>query len=390
MRILLTNNRLDVRGGAETFLADLARGLQVEGHTVLVFGSDLGAKERMFEIDRLPVATDLENLPFQPDLIHGQHHLNTMNAVLSLPGVPAIYHCHGATWKEAIPAHPRLYRYFAASPTLAERIKAESNLADDRVEVFFNGVDLDRFRTVRELPAKPLRALFYNSYHKPGSPAFEAARWGAEKCGLSFDIISQHTNNLVTDPENVLPQYDLVFASGRSAIDAIVSGCAVVILGREGVGPLVTTDNYPKSRSANFAIAGNAPPLSPAQVAEEIDRYSAADAAAVTKQLRNDADSRALVKRMIASYEQVIAEHATTEPDLHAEMAATAHYFRRIVPIIQLVDKAQKEAGYSMQLADTLETLSRQLGDVQGEISEALSLPRIRKGGEEETKSAES
>src|SRR5579862_4781542 len=115
MRILLTNTILGTRGGSESFVRDLARGLQAFGHSVMAYSSDPKHQERLLESDVIPVATDLERLPFAPDVIHGQHHLDAMTAIAGLPGVPALYHCHGAVWREAIPAHPRIHRYLAVS-----------------------------------------------------------------------------------------------------------------------------------------------------------------------------------------------------------------------------------------------------------------------------------
>ncbi len=132
------------------FVRDLARALQARGHVVFAYSSDLGEGERLLESDVLGVSTDLEKLPFQPDIIHAQHHLDAMTALTALPGVPALYHCHGAVWREAVPKHPRIYHYLAMSRTLAERIMVESNIAADDITLWWNTVDTARFRTVRE------------------------------------------------------------------------------------------------------------------------------------------------------------------------------------------------------------------------------------------------
>src|SRR4030095_9893124 len=99
MRILITNHSLDERGGVQTAVRTLARGLERLGHSVMAFGSDLHEGARLTQNDVIPVATDLEGLAFAPDIIHAQHHLDGMTALTALPGVPAIFHCHGATWR---------------------------------------------------------------------------------------------------------------------------------------------------------------------------------------------------------------------------------------------------------------------------------------------------
>ena len=98
MRILITNERLDQRAGSDLFIRDLARGLQKLGHFVIAYSSDPREQPRLLERDSISVSTDLERLPFRPDIIHARHHLDAMTAVMALPGVPAIHHCIGAAW----------------------------------------------------------------------------------------------------------------------------------------------------------------------------------------------------------------------------------------------------------------------------------------------------
>ena len=57
----------------------------------------------------IPVIPDPCHSPFKPDVIHGQHHLDTMRALCAFPDSPAIYHCHGyLPWVEEAPLYPRI------------------------------------------------------------------------------------------------------------------------------------------------------------------------------------------------------------------------------------------------------------------------------------------
>ena len=56
MRVLLTNTRLDGRGGTESFMRDLARGLERRGHTLMAYGSDSTQQERLLDNDVMAVA----------------------------------------------------------------------------------------------------------------------------------------------------------------------------------------------------------------------------------------------------------------------------------------------------------------------------------------------
>lgn len=342
MRVLITNNRLDSRGGAEAFVRDLARGLQARGHSVLAYSSDPGQRERLLESDPVPVATDLEALTFEPDIIHAQHHLDAMTALTALPGIPALYHCHGAVWRECAPKHPRIYHYLAMSSTLAQRMMIESNIAETDITVWLNGVDLARFRTVRKLPRKPTRALFFNGHHGPESETTVAVRTAASRRGLQLDFAGFHFGQRIERPEISLPDYDIVFASGKSAIDALACGCAVIVLGRTSCGVLVRSENYDHLREVNFSIAVNSPPPSAEKIEEQINRVAGEDCALVTERLRREADFTLALERLVGIYERVIEIHRALPTDHRAESLATSRYLRKIVPLIKSVDEAHK------------------------------------------------
>ncbi len=368
MRVLITNNRLDYRGGAEAFVRDLAQGLQSRGHTVMAYTSSPEQCERLMENDGIPVCVDLEKLKFQPDIIHGQHHLDTMTALLSLPGVPAVYHCHGAVWTETQPRHPRIYRYLAMSRTLKERMLIETGLPEKAVEVVLNGVHTGRFRMVRPAPERLKRALFYNGHHRPDSPTLEAIEKACRNCGLELEFAGKHLYRRINCPERELPGYDLVFAGGKSAIDALACGCAVVILGRNSCGELVTLENFDRYRQVNFSVAANCPPPSLKFVEDQIRRYNAETAGAVTQRVRTECTMDEVVDRLELVYAGVI-DIARRQPlDPEAEIRAAGAYLRRLVPVIKLLRENQEDAGVSVVTLDVLQKARARLEELQVEM----------------------
>lgn len=375
MRVLITNTRLDGRGGSESFLRDLARGLQCRGHSVLAYSSDSTQQERLLENDVVSVATDLENLPFRPDVIHAQHHLDAMTALASLPGVPALYHCHGAVWRESAPKHPRIYRYLAVSRTLAERMTVEFNISPGDITVLLNGVDLARFRTVRSLPPRPARALFFNSRHRPDSDTVSAIREVAVRRRLELDFVGAYFGRITVEPEKLLPSYDVVFASGRSAIEALACGCAVVVLGRTSCGEMVRSDNFDRLRDANFAIPVNSSPPAIATIAAELDRFSAEDGAAVSTRLRDEADFRQVVDVLLRIYEQIVERHRSVEPDPPAEMLAISRYLRRVVPLIKITDLGLDGHWASPTRPGSFDELSVQLAQLRQRVEKIEKAP---------------
>ncbi len=371
LRILITNNRLNTRGGAESFVRDLARGLQEIGHSVMAYSSDLGQRERLLENDVIPVATDLDLLPFLPDIIHAQHHLDAMTAITALPEVPALFHCHGAVWQECAPKHPRIYHYLAMSKTLAERMAVESNIPISDISVHLNVVDLARFNKVRQPPSQPTRALFFNKHHRQDSPTVAAIREAASRCGISLDFVGRHFGRLIDQPENFLPDYDIVFASGVSAIEALACGCAVVVLGRTSCGGLVLPDNLESYRQANFSIAVNSAPPSSEKIEAELRCYSSEACEMVAKRLRQMADSRLQIGKLAEIYQQIIERHQRSEHDSRAESVAVSKYLRRIVPLVKMADQVQRQEGLHSRKANALNELREHLSLVERELSDA-------------------
>jgi hypothetical protein len=261
-----------------------------------------------------------------------------MTALMALPGVPAIYHCHGAVWRNCAPQHPRIHRYVAMSTTLAQRMETESNIPASRITVLLNGVDLTRFATVRKPPERPARVLFYNGYHAPDSPTASAAREAASRCGLAFDFIGRQAGRMIAAPEQVLPEYDIVLASGISAAEALACGCALVVLGRTSAGPMVTTANFDHFRQVNFSIPVNSPPPSADSIAAEFRRFSARDAVFVSESLRQVADFRLSVGVLVDLYKEVIAENTSSNPQPVDEILAASRYLRKIVPVVKIMD----------------------------------------------------
>lgn len=361
MRVLITNNTLRTRGGTESLVRDLARGLNALGHSAIAYTSDPGQQPRLLENDVVPVATDLENLPFKPDIIHGQHHLDAMSAITALPGVPAIYHVHGAVWRGTPVKHPRILHYLAMSHTTKERMMIEAALPDEAVSVFLNPIDLSRFRHVRRPEARARRALFYNRHLKADSDVVLAVRDAGQSSGIEIDFIGYHFGSSVEAPQDVLPRYDIVFASGLSAIEASACGCAVIVLGRTSCGGMLLPENYEQLRGANFSIASNSPPSVAETIAVELQRFSPSAVAEVTARIRRDADMNTAVKKLEALYQRIIARHASAVPDANAESRATSHYLRKITSLIKMTDDHLQKGWSDEDRSTSVEELSARL-----------------------------
>jgi Glycosyltransferase Family 4 len=333
LKILLTNNTLAGRAGTELYVRDIAVELLKRGHTPVAYSTLLGTVAEEIRTATVPVINHLDALATPPDLIHGHHHLETMMALLHFPDVPAIYFCHGwVPWEELPPKFPRILRYVAVDETCRDRLLYEHAIPEERVRVIYNFVDLYRFKPRRPLPEKPRRALvFSNNATENGN--LGAVRQACVTANIQLDVIGRDAGNPTDRPEELLPRYDLVFAKGRSALEALSVGTAVVLSDAAGVGPMVTTANMEALRPLNFGIRTLQNPINSESFIREIARYDARDATEVSLWVRRIASMDNTLDQLVALYEEVLKEHRTNQPaDLAAELRVASKYLRQWVP----------------------------------------------------------
>ncbi|MFL6259618.1 MAG: glycosyltransferase [Thermoanaerobaculia bacterium] len=357
MRILLTNRSLDQRAGSELYLYELATRLLARGHSPVAFSPRLGRVAAALREATIPVVDDLGAIGEPPDLIHGQHHMAAMTALLHFPGVPALYVCHGwQPWEEIPPRFPRILRYVAVDYTVRERLVSEEGIPPERVEVVLNFVDLDRFRSRPPLPAKPRRALVFSNQASERT-FLPVVREACERLGIALDVAGVASGGPVERPEELLPGYDLVFAKARAALEAMAVGAAVVLCDQAGAGPLVTTGELDRLRPLNFGIRTLRNPLTADYLASQIERYDPADAAEVSRRLRALAGIEAAVDRMTGLYEEVLAEHRENgNPPAGEESRAAAAYLRWLSQYVAEREGLSEENAHLWQEVQTLQS----------------------------------
>jgi glycosyltransferase involved in cell wall biosynthesis len=358
VRILLTNWALVHRAGSELYLSEVAAGLLARGHSPVVFSPRLGPVAKALRAATVPVVDRLDRISEPPDLIHGQHHLEAMAALLHFPGVPAVFVCHGwLPWVEMPPRFPRIHRYVAVDFTTRERLVSEQGIAPERVEVVLNFVDLGRFRPRGPLPPKPRRALVFSN--KASEETYlPVVRKACARFNVEVDVAGVASGRAASRPEELLPAYDLVFAKGRAALEALAVGAAVIVCDQAGAGPLVASANLDDLRRLNFGVRTLRNPLEPEALARQIERYDADDADEVSRRIRATAGLEEAVDHLAGIYEAVLAEHRERgNPDPAEESRAAAEYLQELNRLFEA------ETQY---LQTRLETETAQLQSLQG------------------------
>jgi len=320
--VLLTNHGLAQRAGTEVYSRDLACALRARGHDVVLFSPVCGTFADAIRAEGVTVVDHLDADLATPDVIHSQHHLPAMAALTRFQQTPAVFVCHGAVpWEETPPAHPRIVRYVAVDDPCRERLEAAQ--LNRPIDVIQNFVDLDRFRLRARLPRSPRRALvFSNSANRSWTTAIAAT---CRARGVSLDIVGG-VSGVSERPEDLLGNYDLVFAKGRSALEAVASGCAVITCDRAGVGSMATAAAWPELRRLNLGFRTLTRPHDTAVIGREIDRYDPEDARRLTDLVRRDACLDAAADRWVALYNDIIAEYTARRRSSAEEESALSRY----------------------------------------------------------------
>lgn len=329
MKILITNTYLDGYSGTEVVVRDLALELQRQGHTPLVYAPRLGPLAAELTSHGVETVSDLEKLSTVPDVIHGHHHAQVVEALLHFPTVPALYVCHsdGADIDEPF-YFPRILRYVGVDNRCRARLESTPGIPAERIKVVLNAVDLRRFQARDGLPTRPRRALIFSNYASR-STHLPAVRRACRLMGLKFDVLGELAGTGVTNPETVLPRYDLVFAKARCALEAMATGSAVVLCDFAGAGPMVTSENFDRLRGWNFGAGVLNNPLRPEYITPEIEQYDPEDAARVQERVREQAGLQAAAQRWSSLYTEVVREFQQSEPDRERELRALEVYLRK-------------------------------------------------------------
>ena len=335
LKVLITNHSLRERTGTEMYALELARGLLALGHSPVLYSPRPGPLAELIRRETVPVVDDLDNLGSPPDIIHGQHADETVTALLRFPNVPALYVCHD--WYlsiDAPPRFPRVLRYVAVDSPCRDKIVFEHGVPEERVCVLLQFVDLERFRPRAQLPSKPRRALILCNQTKENE-YLTSARAACVRAGVSLDVYGLGVGRPHERPEELLAGYDVVFAKGRTALEALAVGASVVVYWWRRLGPVVTTDGLERLRLDNFGMRSMGPRSTPEEfgraVEDALARYDANDAARVSERVRGEAGRERFVGEFVGLYESVIAEHAAGPArDEEAEARAAASYLRSV------------------------------------------------------------
>jgi glycosyltransferase involved in cell wall biosynthesis len=320
MNILITNVRLSMLTGTETFTRDLALGLRAAGHSPYVYTPKPGIVSDDLLRQGVPVVTSLGALAVRPDVIHSNQHAELVASIVHFPDVPAIFTCHGPIdWCDHPPCLQRIAHFVAVDETRRQRLLRERWITPDDITIIGNSVDLDRFvPRASALPHAPRRALLVSN--NATTTNFGADLINAcDAVGLPIEVVGSGVGRVERDLPGRLSDVDLVFGVGRSVMEAMATGAACILCDLDGLGPLVTSANVRSLRQYNFGRALAREPITASGLAARLAQYNPEDAAAVQRDMREHASLEAMVSQYERVYQLAMARRREL-PELSEDM----------------------------------------------------------------------
>lgn len=349
LRVLITNDTLATRTGTALFTRDLALGLRGAGHVPAVYSPEPGPVAEEIRAAGIDVASGVDRLGDPPDVIHGQHSVPAMEALLRFPRARMVFVVHHPfRWMDAPPRHPRIRRYVAVDGPCRERIVGEAGLPPEATSVIHDAVDLERFPWRFRLPPRPERALVLGP-HGTGETMRAVVQEACARAGIALDVPGPSGPGL----EEVLGGYDLVFAKSRCALEALAVGCAVILCGEDGVGGLVTPEAFERMRSLGFGDRALVRSVTAAALGEEIGRYDPSPCGDVSRRAREEAALPRQIAQWVALYQSMLAEpDSPADPD--GESRAVREFLRTALPRAREWDEHLEEIRSLRALSATV------------------------------------
>ena len=251
MKILMTNNALVQREGSESYLETVATELRRLGHELTLFSPSCGPFAGTLRAHGFDVYDDVNDLPRDFDVIHGQH-VSAVGLVRArFPRTPMVFVSHSWVINPLEDPVPELgaAAYVAFNQLTESRLRAHAGTAGAEIVRMTQPVSTS-FGDGARVPIGdvPMRAVAVSRRMKT-MPARLAAACGAR--GIDFEWVGGPTSQSA-DARTDIMDADIVFAMGRTALEAMAAARAVVVLDDGTNAGWVTNASYPDLEAGGF------------------------------------------------------------------------------------------------------------------------------------------
>jgi hypothetical protein len=314
MRIVVFNSPMIYLSGGQVNARDWALGLKARGHKVTLFALVAGPLAEEVRQAGISVISDPALMADKPDVLFGYGQNDLVAMIARFPDIPAVQVTQQWGHWEHFPCPlPHVVRHVAVDDINAEMLVNEFGIAREQVRVVYNAVDLSRLPTrTRILPARPERALVFV---KAEAPYLDAVRRACSKRNIVPEFIGYPIGRPHPNPLAEIVNSDLVIGTARTAIEGAVGGAAVIVADQRGMGGLLTMAKLQHFRANNFGREILTMPLDEEAIGAQIDAYDAADAASVSKFMRENASLDAQIRQIETILLDAVASFRVPDPE---------------------------------------------------------------------------
>jgi hypothetical protein len=250
MKILITNNRLDSRGGSESYVETVMVALRHLGHEVIAFSPGLGEVATNLRKLGFEVLDDPSDLPSGIDVIHGQHTNAVAQVRRVLPSVPLVFVSHSwfiAMEDPCIDLGPAAL--VALNDRIESRLRSMAFAPDMRVHRLRQPIEIGFFQGIRRPPADRARSALLVSRKIRGR--LSSIHAACERAGIELRTLRGES----PDPRVEMAAADIVMASGRSALEAMSMARPTLLIDQTACGGWITENSWEEIERDGFGTA---------------------------------------------------------------------------------------------------------------------------------------
>jgi FkbM family methyltransferase len=311
VRIALCNVALDNYAGSELWVSDIAKYLKTSGVDVIVYSPHCGKVAADLRMAQVRVTSSIDDVAsFGPSLLHINHFESAKPLIERLKKSTVVFNMtHGLLPRAGLPGYSSVDCYGSVSIHSKAKIHALTETGWDEILTLPNFFDERRFTQISSLPGNR-KALIFSSRTPPEFR--ERLRTLLTPLDFTLDHVG-YGGTVSSRPEQVLPQYDVIFAVGRSAIESLASGAHVILWDFGVIGPAVTAQNYWQCVATNFDLASNTLPWTfiedgegPGWLRDQVLKINATSRTQTTQLTRAYLPLSAAGARLIEAYHDIL------------------------------------------------------------------------------------
>lgn len=312
LSILITNVVMSDRTGTEMATYELALSLYKRGHRVVIYSPQVGWLGKELSIRGVPVMDDIARINFIPDIIHGHHNIPLAVAMLKFRETPALFVCHDASYPFDIPIlADRIYQHVAVDCATRDRLIAYG-ISPENIELLINAVDTDQYNLRSEISKSPKNALIVvKGFYRPDriEGYIQKIQSACEVYDIACNAIGIGIAKEIDNYWEVLKNHDIVFAVGRSAIEACCTGAHVILTHELGFGGVLDSDTAKNFIHSKFCRRITSGDFNKENILSAIERYDTSEIYQAAIAWRKLVSIDLQTDRWIALYRNVIQKH---------------------------------------------------------------------------------